>query len=115
MLTIAAIISSRKRPCKRPADEDLRHLPYRNAFIYGRVSSPGQVRDSHESIREIAKLVKLSKEDGYKTGISPEEVEEWLHSIVKGTASKKTSQDGEITTQCFRRNPTVHVKYGRVK
>ncbi|NQT48254.1 MAG: hypothetical protein HQ578_04705, partial [Chloroflexi bacterium] len=96
MITVEQILASRKAKRSKPDKEDFRRLPFRKAFIYGRVSSPGQVRDSHESIREIASLVILAKEDGYKTGLHPEQVEEWLLSIQKGTAAKGVMEDGEV-------------------
>jgi hypothetical protein len=52
MLTISEIINARKGLQKKPEDSELRQLPYKRAFIYGRVSSPAQIRDSRESIRE---------------------------------------------------------------
>ena len=61
MLTIYEVINSRKQDRKRPDDGELRLLPYKHAFIYGRLSSPEQVRDSRESIREIARLIDLAK------------------------------------------------------
>ena len=60
MLTIQEVIGKRRVARQKPNDEELRRLPDRKAMIYGRVSSPGQVRDSEESIREIAALVDLS-------------------------------------------------------
>ena len=96
MITVEQILASGKAKRSKPDKEDLRRLPFRKAFIYGRVSSPGQVRDSHESIREIASLVVLAKEDGYKTGLHPDQVEDWLLSIQKGTGVKGVMEDGEV-------------------
>lgn len=78
MLTITEIINSRKQLQKKPDASELRRLPYKKAFIYGRLSTPSQVRDSHESVREIARLVALSKRDGYQTELDPDEIEKLL-------------------------------------
>ena len=51
MLTKGQIIDRCRKPCLKVDDQELRRLPYKEAFIYGRVSAPGQVRDSKESIR----------------------------------------------------------------
>ena len=53
MLTIDEILAMQKDRKAKPTQEDLRRLPYKKSFIYGRVSSLGQVRDSKESMREI--------------------------------------------------------------
>ena len=78
MLTKAQIVERCRKPLHKTDDHELRKLPYKEAYIYGRVSAPGQMRSSKESIREIAKLVKLAIDDGYKTNLVPEQVEEWL-------------------------------------
>jgi DNA invertase Pin-like site-specific DNA recombinase len=96
MLTLPEIIAARKRLNKRPDDSQLRRLPYRSAYVYGRLSSPQQVRDSQESVREIAKLVKLAKEDGYRSNLSSEEVEQWLTSIQKGTTQVGVREEKQI-------------------
>ena len=75
MLTISEIINSKRQLQKKPDASELRRLPYKKAFIYGRLSTPSQVRDSHESVREIARLVALSKRDGYQTELDPDEIE----------------------------------------
>ena len=58
------LIRSIKTSRSIPTEEDLRSLPHGKAFIYGRVSTQGQVKDSRESIHEVAKLVILAKKDG---------------------------------------------------
>ncbi len=78
MLTISEIINSRIQLQKKPDASEFRRLPYKKAFIYGRLSTPSQVRDSHESVREIARLVALSKRDGYQTELDPDEIEKSL-------------------------------------
>jgi len=97
MLTKAQIIDSCRKPHQKASDEELRSLPYKEAFIYGRVSSLGQVRDSKESIREIARLVKVAIDDGYTTNLVPSRVEEWLDGISRGSVAKGVLQDGQIT------------------
>jgi len=81
MLTIQDVINSKKRDRKRPDEGELRRLPFKHAFIYGRLSSPGQVRDSRESVREIARLVELAIKDGFKTNLSSDDVEIKLISL----------------------------------
>jgi hypothetical protein len=78
MLTISEIISSRKQLQKKLDAGELRRLPYKKAFIYGRLSTPSQVRDSRESVREIAQLVALSRKDGFQTKLDPDEIEALL-------------------------------------
>jgi len=70
MLTVSEIINKKRKKSVKQDETELRSLPYKHARIYGRVSSPGQVRDSHESIREIGRLVDLAKQDGILVGIS---------------------------------------------
>ncbi len=96
MLTIEEILATQKDRRARPTQEDLRKLPYEKAFIYGRVSSPGQVRDSKESVREIAKIVALAKSDGCQSKITAEETEKWLFSIQQGSTVERVIEDGEI-------------------
>ena len=96
MLTIDKILAMQKDRKAKPTQEDLRKLPHKKAFIYGRVSSPGQVRDSKESVREIAKNVTLGKSDGYQSNITAEETEKWLFSIQQGSTVERVIEDGEI-------------------
>ena len=96
MITVDQILSSRKAKRSRPEKEDLRRLPFKKAYIYGRLSSPIQVRDSHESILEIASLVVLAREDGYNTGLDLDRVRDWLLSIQKGMAVNGVLTDGEV-------------------
>lgn len=97
MLTIHEIISSRKQERKRPDETELRRLPYKHAFIYGRLSSPGQVRDSRESVRNIARLVDLAIQDGYKTALDPREIEAKLDPAYQKGPAEKIWSDGEVT------------------
>ncbi len=82
------------------SEEDLRRLPYKKAFIYARVSSQIQVKESRESIREIAKLVLNAKQDGYKSNLTPDEVGKWLASIQSGADVPRVIEDGEIIIDC---------------
>lgn len=102
MLTIEEILATQKhRRAKPTQEEDLRRLPYRKAFVYGRVSDPNQVRDSKESIREIAKLVDLARNDGYRSNTTAQYVERLLESVQQG----KTVD--EITEDILLRNNTM--------
>ena len=83
-----------------PSEEDLRSLPNKKAFIYGRVSTQGQVRDSRESIHEVAKLIVLAKKDGYQSDIDPDTVEGWLDSIQNGEDVSRTMEEGDIAIDC---------------
>ncbi|MDP2855740.1 MAG: recombinase family protein, partial [bacterium] len=83
-----------------PSDEDLRRLPYLKAFIYGRVSSQIQVKESRESIRDIAKQVMKAKKDGYKSNLDPDEVEKWLALIQSGADVPRVLEDGDIIVDC---------------
>ncbi len=94
MLTIEEILATQKERRSKPTQEDLRKLPYKKAFTYGRVSDPSQVRDSKESIREIAKIVALAKSDGYQSYITAEEIENWLLSIQQGIAVEASCETG---------------------
>ena len=96
MLTIEEILATQKNRRAKPTQEDLRKLPYKKAFIYGRFSSPGQVRDSKESVREIAKMVPLAKSDGFQSDIINEEIEKWLLAIQQGNAMERVIEGGKI-------------------
>jgi len=83
-----------------PNENDLRSLPFKKAFVYGRVSSQEQVKESQESIREIAKLVAIAKKDGYRSGLEPDDVERWLQSIQSGGDVSRVIDDGDVTVNC---------------
>jgi hypothetical protein len=95
MLTVDELLKmKRKKPVKQD-DNELRSLPYKQACIYGRVSSPNQVRDSHESIREIGRLVDLAKQDGFNTNLQADEIEkELLEHGGNGTSVWKNADVG---------------------
>lgn len=97
MATIKDIINSGKSARKRPDDRELKRLPFMNAYIYGRLSSPGQVRESRESVREIARLVDLAIEDGYKTNLNSNDIETRLVALQQEPLSDKVWSDGEVT------------------
>ena len=83
-----------------PTDEDLRSLPYKIAFIYGRVSTQAQVRGSRESIMEIGKLLMLAKEDGHHTSLEVQQVEQWLKAIQNGEDVPRVIEDGDVVINC---------------
>ncbi|HEY94489.1 MAG TPA: recombinase family protein [Dehalococcoidia bacterium] len=97
MQTIEQIIESRRQLNKKPGEQELRLLPYKTAYIYGRLSSLKQVRDSHESIREIARLLELAIADGYKTSLSPDDIGLELDKIRDNPSAVKLWVDGEVT------------------
>ena len=97
MRTVADIVQTLHAKKIKPSEEELRHLPFKDAFIYPRLSSPAQVRESRESIHEIAELVRLAKQDGYQSNLTPTIVEERLLNIQKGNADKEVCTDGQIT------------------
>ncbi len=99
-MELEELIRSIKTSRSIPTEEDLRSLPHKKAFIYGRVSTQGQVKDSRESIHEVAKLVVLAKKDGYHSGIEPDTVEKWLDSIQNGEDVSRTMEDGDIAIDC---------------
>jgi len=97
VLTLTQIVNSRKKGSPKLDDSDLRKLPYLNALIYCRLSTPGQIKNSLESMREIGHLVKLAKADGYRTNITPEEIEKWMVSISTGVGYIGVISEGEVT------------------
>jgi len=97
MITVKDIVQAQRDKNIKPSEEELRLLPYKNAFTYPRLSSPAQVKESHESIQEIAELVRLAKRDGYHSEIEPANVEVILNKIQKDINSKEVLADGQIT------------------
>jgi DNA invertase Pin-like site-specific DNA recombinase len=100
MITVEEIIARRKRVKIEPTDEELRHLPDRRGFIYGRVSKPGQIVKSAESIREIANLVDVAKQDGFRTELTSEPVWSWLERIRAGLEAPGVIENGEVIVDC---------------
>ena len=101
MLTVEQILASLKSTRKKPDEDELRHLPDRKALIKGRLSSLAQVRESKQSMREIARLVEIAIEDGYKTGFDPVMVEKWLEDIRLGLSKPGVREDGEVILDCL--------------
>ncbi len=97
MLTKLDVIERCRKTYRKTSDHELRALPFRDAYIYGRVSDPSQIVQSKESIREIARLVKLAIEDGYQTGLDPAQVEGWLDSVSQGASGKGVLTDSHVT------------------
>ena len=96
MNDIEEIIRNKRSRFAQPGEDELRKLPFKTAELYGRVSSPGQVRDSKESIGQIADLVELAKRDGYQTSLTGAEIEKRLIAIQKGEAQADTWSDGDV-------------------
>jgi DNA invertase Pin-like site-specific DNA recombinase len=99
-MDLQEIIQSIRASRSLPSDEDLRRLPYKKTFIYGRVSSQGQVRESRESIMEIATLVLIAKKDGCRTALEQREVGKWLESIQNGEDVPRVIEDGDVVVNC---------------
>jgi DNA invertase Pin-like site-specific DNA recombinase len=95
MLTVTEIIKARRKHTVKPDENELRRLPCKRARIYGRVSTPSQIRDSRESIREIARLIELAKQDGDRTNLQADEIEKEL--LGNGSATIGLWEDGEVT------------------
>ncbi|NQT47942.1 MAG: hypothetical protein HQ578_03090, partial [Chloroflexi bacterium] len=100
MMNLEDIIHNMRKARSAPSDEDLRSLPYKKAFIYGRVSTQEQVRQSRESIMDIAKQVEVAKKDGFTTGLKVREVEEWLKAIQNGEDVPRVIEDGNVVVNC---------------
>jgi len=84
MLTIGEIIEIEKAKVARrqPSEEDLRRIPLdRPARVFGRLSDPKQIQESLQSMAELADLVRVAREDGFRTELSQEEVERRLAAL----------------------------------
>jgi hypothetical protein len=99
-MNLNEIIQTVRQDRAIPGEDELRALPYKKAFVYGRVSSQGQVRESHESIMEIAKLVELAIKDGYKTALAVSDVEKWLGEMQSGADIPRVLEDGDVLIDC---------------
>ncbi len=97
MLTVTDVISTLRAKNVKLSDQELRHLPCKDAFIYPRVSSPAQVRESRESIHEITELLKLAKQDGFHSDLIPNDVEKILLKIQNDITCKEVITNGQIT------------------
>ncbi|MDD4986005.1 MAG: recombinase family protein, partial [Dehalococcoidales bacterium] len=99
-MNLNEIIQTVRQARAVPGEDELRALPYKKAFVYGRVSSQGQIRDSHESIMEIAKLLDIAIKDGYRTALVASDVEKWLGDIQSGADIHRALEDGGILIDC---------------
>ncbi len=97
MLAITEIIESKRLKNRKPDARELRQLPYLHAYVYGRVSSPGQVRDSRESVLEIARLVELAIKDGFQTSLDSEDIKAKLDLLRSNPLAEKMWSDGQVT------------------
>ncbi len=94
-------VLERRRHHRQPTEEEMRALPFRRAFVYGRVSKPEQIKTSEQSIKEIADLVKLARIDGYASVLSQEEVERRIQDIQQEKPhALLVWEDGEILVDC---------------
>lgn len=100
MITIDQIIEKHKRVKAQPTEEELRRLPDRRAFVYGRVSQRSQMMKSAESIREIALLVELATRDGFKTELDSDKVWAWLERIRAGLEPPGVMESGDVIVDC---------------
>ena len=101
MLSLNDIIDAIERKSRKPDESELRKLPDRITVIHGRLSDPHQVRDSRESVREIALQLRRAIEDGYETGLDPAAVEEWLEKIRDGAVKPGILRDGKVIVNCL--------------
>ena len=99
-MDLQEIVQSVRANRSLPSDDDLRHLPYKKSFVYGRVSSQVQVMESRESIRDIARQVIRAKKDGYNSGLTFEQVAKWLTDIQNGSEASRILEDGDIIVDC---------------
>ena len=101
MLSLNDIINAIERKSRKPDEIELRKLPDRIAMIHGRLSDTHQVRNSRESVREIAVQVGRAIEDGYETGLDPAGVEDWLEKIRSGAILPGILRDGKVIVNCL--------------
>ena len=99
-MNIEELLQHRRRR-HQPTEDELHHLPFRHAFIYGRVSKPEQIRESEQSVKEIADLVALARSDGYVVTLPQEEVYRRIEAIQKRLpAAILFWEDSEIVVDC---------------
>lgn len=99
-MDLQEIVQSVRANRSLPSDDDLRHLPYKKAFVYGRVSSQVQVTESRESIRDIARQVIRAKKDGYSSSLTFEQAEKWLTDIQNGNETNRVLEESDIIVDC---------------
>lgn len=97
MISVDDVIRDWQIQNVEPSDADLRKLPLREAIIYPRLSSKIQLRESRESMLEIVELLRLAKQDGYRSALTPTDVEEQVFNIQNGRDHKEVLTEGEIT------------------
>jgi DNA invertase Pin-like site-specific DNA recombinase len=97
MITQEEVLLALRAKNAKPSDKELRSLPFNNAFLELRLSSPGQVKESRESIHEIAELLRLAKQDGFHSNLVPADIEDMLLKIQKDLTCKSVLTDGQIT------------------
>jgi DNA invertase Pin-like site-specific DNA recombinase len=97
MITQEEVLRDLRAKNVKPSDQDLRRLPFKDAFLELRLSSPEQVKESRESIHEIAELLRLAKQDGFHSNLVPADVEDMLLKIQKDITCKGVLTDGQIT------------------
>lgn len=88
-MTITDILRiERERSVKaQPSDEELRRIPLeRPGRLLGRLSSPGQVQNSAESMAEYARLVEQARRDGFPIELSDQEIEGLLAALQEGAS-----------------------------
>ncbi|MFC1981127.1 hypothetical protein ACFLVN_02655 [Chloroflexota bacterium] len=101
MPTINNIVDSMRSKSRKPGEIELRGLPDRKALIHGRLSGFSQVKDSKESVREIAAQVGKAIEDGYRTSLDPDMIEAWLRRIQAGEEPPGVMEEGEVIVNCL--------------
>jgi DNA invertase Pin-like site-specific DNA recombinase/ribosomal protein L29 len=100
-MNLDEIVSRRHKYRLSPSEEDLRRLPDRFAYVYARVSTTEQIHESEQSIKEIGLQVALARNDGYKTGLSQEEVDRRIQAILKGSSNAILYwEDCELIIDC---------------
>lgn len=100
-MNLEEIISRRRKNRLSPSEEELRSLPDRLAYVYGRVSKPEQVHESEQSIKEIGLQVALAHKDGYKTELSQEEVDRRIQAILRSDPQALMYwEDREVIVDC---------------
>jgi hypothetical protein len=101
MISLNDIIESIEKKSRKPDENELRKLPDRIAVVHGRLSDTQQVRDSRESVREIAVQLGRAIEDGYKTNLDPAMVEGWLEKIRTQVIKPDILRDGQVIVNCL--------------
>jgi hypothetical protein len=101
VLTASEVNTLRKSKQRKPDEQELRKLPDRKALIHGRLSGFDQVKESKQSVREIAAQVDKAIADGYKTKLDGNIVESWLGKIQEKIIPPDVLEDGAIIVNCL--------------